>query len=104
MIQPNLAVQADVIDQTIRLAALKVPGVARIARGGPTWRARLEGRALVTRQRDRELDVRIWIVARPGIALGPLAASVQGAVAGAVQQLLGLESGSVTVLIDGVGG
>jgi uncharacterized alkaline shock family protein YloU len=103
MTQPRLAVQANVIEQTIRLAALNVPGVARIARGGSAWRARLQGRALVTRLRDGHLEVRIWIVARPGTPLGSLAASVQAAVVGAVRQLLGLEPGPVTVVIDGVG-
>jgi uncharacterized alkaline shock family protein YloU len=52
---------------------------------------------------DRVL-VRLWIVARPGQAIRPLAAQVRTAVAATVERLLGLELGAVTVLVDGVGG
>jgi uncharacterized alkaline shock family protein YloU len=52
---------------------------------------------------DRVL-VRLWIVARPGQALGPLAGQVRSAVAATVERLLGLDLGAVTVLVDGVGG
>jgi uncharacterized alkaline shock family protein YloU len=49
------------------------------------------------------VEVRLWIVARPGHPLGPLAAQVRAAVAATVERLLGLELEGVTVLIDGVG-
>jgi uncharacterized alkaline shock family protein YloU len=52
---------------------------------------------------DRAL-VRLRIVARPGHALGPLAAQVRTAVAATVERLLGLDLGAVTVIVDGVGG
>ena len=48
--------------------------------------------------------VRVWIVARPGQALGPLAEQVRVAIAATVERLLGLDLGAVTVLVDGVGG
>ena len=48
--------------------------------------------------------MRLWVVARPGHDLRPLAAQVRGAVASAIERLLGLELGEVTVVIDGVGG
>jgi uncharacterized alkaline shock family protein YloU len=43
-------------------------------------------------------------VARPGQALGPLAAGVRTAVAATVERLLGLDLDGVTVIVDGVGG
>jgi uncharacterized alkaline shock family protein YloU len=42
-------------------------------------------------------------VARPGQPLAPLAGQVRTTVAATVERLLGLELGSVTVLVDGVG-
>jgi uncharacterized alkaline shock family protein YloU len=99
---PNLTVGTGVITEMVRLAAFEVPGVARVGRGGPRWRA-LTGRSVRARlDRDR-VEVRLWIVARPGHPLGPLAAQVRAAVAATVERLLGLELGGVTVLIDGVG-
>jgi uncharacterized alkaline shock family protein YloU len=54
--------------------------------------------------RDDHVQVRLCIVARPGQALGPLTMQVRSAVAATVERLLGLDLGSVTVLVDGVGG
>ena len=53
---------------------------------------------------DDQVVVRVWIVARPGQALGPLTDQVRSAVAATVERLLGLDLGDVTVLVDGVGG
>jgi uncharacterized alkaline shock family protein YloU len=88
----------------IRLAAFEVPGVQRIGRGGPAWRAWIAGPSLRIRMREGRVDVRLWIVARPGQALGPLARDVRVAVAAAVERLLGLEVGAIAVVVDGVGG
>jgi hypothetical protein len=46
----------------------------------------------------------VWVVARPGQQLRPLAADVRATVAATIERLLGLELGTVTVLVDGVGG
>ena len=100
---PSLTVGPRVISEMVRLAAFEVPGVAKVGRGGPPWRA-LSGRAVTTRLRDDRVEVRLWIVARPGHALAPLAGEVRSAVAATVERLLGLELGAVTVLVDGVGG
>ncbi len=51
-----------------------------------------------------KVSVRVWIVARPGHALRPLAIQVRQAVGATIERLLGLELGEVTVVIDGVGG
>jgi uncharacterized alkaline shock family protein YloU len=99
---PNLTVGTGVITEMVRLAAFEVPGVARVGRGGPRWRA-LTGRSVRARLHRDRVEVRLWIVARPGHPLGPLAAQVRAAVAATVERLLGLELGGVTVLIDGVG-
>ncbi len=100
---PSLTVGGGVIREMVRLAAFEVPGVAKVGRGGPPWRTLL-GRSVKTRLRDGRVEVRLFIVARPGHPLGPLAAEVRSAVAATVERLLGLELGAVTVLVDGVGG
>lgn len=100
----ELTVGTGVISQLVRLAALEVPGVARVGRGGGAWRQVLGGRAVSVRITDGRVIVRVWVVARPGQALGPLAAQVRSAVGATVERLLGLDLGSITVLVDGVGG
>lgn len=100
---PALSVGREVIVEMTRLAAFEVPGVLRVARGGPAWRAVFRGGAVTVRVRGDLVDVRLWVVARPGADLGAVAGQVRAAVAGAVQRLLGLPLGSVTVVVDGVG-
>lgn len=99
-----LVVDKGVIDETVRSAALEVPGVLRVGRGGPAWRTWIAGRAVRTRVDDGRVTVRIWLVARPGQSLPALSARVRSAVSSAVERLLGLELESITVIIDGVGG
>jgi uncharacterized alkaline shock family protein YloU len=101
---PELTVGRGVISELVRLAAFEVPGVARVGRGGPAWRRLVGGRAVSVRIRDERVLVRLWVVARPGQPLAPLAAQVRATVAATVERLLGLELGAVTVLVDGVGG
>jgi uncharacterized alkaline shock family protein YloU len=101
---PELTVGRGVIAELVRLAAFEVPGVARVGRGGPRWRRLLAGRPVRVRIRDERVVVRLWVVARPGQTLGPLAAEVRTTVAATVERLLGLELGGVTVLVDGIGG
>lgn len=99
-----LTVGRGVIAELVRLAAFEVPGVARVGRGGAGWRRYLGGSAVSVHIRNERVLVRLWIVARPGQALGPLASQVHSAVAATVERLLGLDLGAVTVLVDGVGG
>jgi len=99
---PILTVSQGVITEMVRLAAFEVPGVARVGRGGPPWHA-LRGPAVRARLHRDRVEVRIWIVARPGQPLVALTAQVRSAVAATVERLLGLELGGVTVLVDGVG-
>jgi uncharacterized alkaline shock family protein YloU len=103
MTGPSLAVGPGVIRETVRLAALEVPGVLRVGRGGAAWRELFAGPPVRTRIRDGRVDVTVWVVARPRHELRPLATQVRAAVAGAVERLLGLELGGVTVLVDGIG-
>ena len=98
-----LSVGRGVIVEVARLAALEVPDVLRVARGGPGWRAALAGRAVMVRVRGDAVSVRIRIVARPGADLRVVARAVRSAVATAVERLLGLRVAEVTVLVDGVG-
>ena len=100
---PTLSVGPGVIRATVRLAALEVPGVLRVGRGGPRWRDALGGSPIRVQIRDGRVHVTVWLVARPRQRLVPLAAEVRSAVGGAVVRLLGLELGGVTVLVDGVG-
>ena len=98
-----LSVGPGVIRETVRLAALEVPGVLRVGRGGPRWRDVLGGSPVRVRVKDGRVHVTVWLVARPRQRLVPLTAQVRDAVAGAVERLLGMELGGVTVLVDGVG-
>jgi uncharacterized alkaline shock family protein YloU len=99
----GLTVGPGVIRETVRLAALEVPGVLRVGRGGPRWREMLAGSPVRVRVKDGRVHVTVWLVARPRQRLGPLSIQVRDAVAGAVERLLGMELGGVTVLVDGVG-
>ena len=101
---PELTVGQGVIAELVRLAAFEVPGVARVGHGGPAWRSWLAGPAVSVRVSDDRVLVRLRVVARPGQALGPLAAQVRTAVAATVERLLGLDLAGVTVIVDGVGG
>ena len=67
---PRLAVGPAVIEEMVRLAAMGVPGVCRIGRGGPVWRRWLGGRAVRVRIVDGAVQVRLAIVARPTQPLG----------------------------------
>jgi uncharacterized alkaline shock family protein YloU len=102
--RPELSVGRSVVVETTRLAALEVPDVLRVDRGGPRWRALLAGPPVTVRVRGDEVTVRLRIVARPGADLVETAARVRAAVAAAVERLLGLRVSEVTVLVDGVGG
>lgn len=101
---PNdpLTVSHSVIVEMVRVAALEVPGVLKVSRGGPL--ARLAGSPVRASVGDGRVSVRVWIVARPGHPLGPLAAQVRQVVGATVVRLLGLELDAVTVVVDGVGG
>jgi uncharacterized alkaline shock family protein YloU len=100
---PGLIVGPAVVRETVRLAALEVPGVLRVGRSGGWLRQRLAGAALTTRLSGAEVSVRIAIVARPGQSLRPLASHVRAAIVAALERQLGLLPGEVTVSIDGVG-
>jgi uncharacterized alkaline shock family protein YloU len=100
----GLSVGRGVVAEMIRLAAVEVPGVARVGRGGPAWRRWLGGEAVGVRLTDDGVFVHLFVVARPGQRLVPLAGQVRDAVCGAVERLLGMHLESVTVVVDGVGG
>jgi uncharacterized alkaline shock family protein YloU len=97
-----LTVSHSVIVEMVRVAALEVPGVLKVSRGGPLrW---LAGPPVRARFVAGRVSVRVWILARPGHPLAPLAAQVRQAVGATIERLLGLELGEVTVVVDGVGG
>ena len=98
----RLTVSHGVIVEMVRVAALEVPGVLRVSRGGPlAW---LGGSPVRAMARDGRVSVRVWVIARPGHALAPLVAQVRQAVGATIERLLDLERGDVTVVVDGVGG
>jgi len=104
MTGPALDVSRPVVEEMVRLAALEVPGILRVGRGGSAFAAWLAGPPIKVRVRHGRVDVRVWVIARPAIALQPLGRQVSVAVGAAVERLLGLQLGSLTVVIDGVGG
>lgn len=101
---PILAVGDRVVCEMARLAALEIPGVLRVARTGPVWRNHIGGAPVRVRVRNGEVDLRIWIVARPAQPLAAVAEQVRVAVTAAVVRVLGMRLGSVRVIVDGVGG
>ncbi|TAL11972.1 MAG: hypothetical protein EPO00_02605, partial [Chloroflexota bacterium] len=69
MTGPALSVGRGVIVEMTRLAALEVPGVLRVARSGPTWRSFFLGPSVAVRTHGDRVDIRLWVIARPGAAL-----------------------------------
>jgi len=100
----GLLVRRGVIGEMARVAALEVEGVVRVGRGGGPWRRWLAGVPVGAVIRDGRVAVRLVLVARPGLPLGPLAGRVRHAVAATVERLLGLELADVTVVVDGIAG
>ncbi len=101
---PALTVGRDVVTEMARMAAYEVPGVVRVARRGPGWRAWLAGPAVDVRIRAGRVQVRIHVIVRPAQSLTVVAAGVRSAVGATVERLLGLELGAITVVVDAVGG
>jgi uncharacterized alkaline shock family protein YloU len=101
---PSLTVGRSVIEEMVRLAALEVPGILRVGRGGISVRAWFAGPPVRVAIRDGRVFVRLWVIARPAVALATVSHQVQVAVGAAIERLLGLELGAVTVIVDGVGG
>ena len=99
----DLSVGRSVIVEVVRLAALEVPDVLRVARRGPPWRAALAGPPIVVRVRTEGVVVRLRIIARPGADLAATGRRVRESVGRAVERMLGLHVQEVSVLIDGVG-
>jgi uncharacterized alkaline shock family protein YloU len=97
-----LTVSHSVVVEMVRLAALEVPGVLQVSRGGPL--RRLAGSPVQAHVREGHVSVRVWIVARPGQTLRSLCDQVRQAVAATIQRLLSLELGEIDVVVDGVGG
>jgi uncharacterized alkaline shock family protein YloU len=100
---PGLTVARRVIVEMVGLAAIEVPGVLRVGRGAGAWAAALGRSAVRVRIRDGAVEARVWLIARPGQALVPLTRDVRAAVGSAIERLLDLEVGAVTVVVDGVG-
>lgn len=100
---PELTVARRVVAEMIALAALEVPGVSRIARGGPRILAWLAGPPVRVRIRDGRVETRVHLIARPGQVLPAMTRDVRAAVGAAIERLLGLGVGRVTVVVDGVG-
>ncbi len=104
MNRQSLAVSRPVIRDLIRLAAMEVPGVLRVGWAGGPLRRIFVGRPVVVRVRDGVVEARVVVIARPGQPLAALAEEVRTAVAAAIERVLGLQLGEVTIRIDGVGG
>jgi uncharacterized alkaline shock family protein YloU len=104
MNRQSLAVSRPVIRDLVRLAAMEVPGVLRVGWAGGPLRRIFVGRPVVVRVREGVVEARVVVIARPGQPLAALAEEVRTAVAAAIERVLGLQLGEVTIRIDGVGG
>ena len=100
-----LSVGPGVIRETVRLAALEVPGVLRVGRGGPRWRDAHRRARPIRDPRPRRPGPRHALAGRPPAPAAWCRSPRRSArpSARAVVRLLGLELGGVTVLVDGVG-
>ena len=101
---PELTVNRGVVDEIVRLAALEIPGVARVV----ARRSRLADAPRRTAGRHpllRSAASASGSGSSPGRARrwSTLVDQVRGAVGAAVERLLGLRLESVTVTVDGVG-
>ena len=103
MNRPTLRVGLAVIEDTVRLEALEVPGVCRVGRGGPAWARWIAGPAVRIERGSDSVAVSVTLVARPAQPLVALTRAVRAAVAASVERTLDLEAGPVTVIVDGVG-
>jgi uncharacterized alkaline shock family protein YloU len=101
---PDLAVSRSVVRDVVRLAAAESPGVARVGRR--SWWDRIRRRPAIDAriEKDGRVAVTVHIVARPDVSLPTIAEGVRTAVDTAIGRVLGLTAGSVTVVVDGVGG
>jgi uncharacterized alkaline shock family protein YloU len=100
---PELTVGRGVIVEVARRTALEVPDVVRVARGGSFLQRILSGSPIRVHVKDGVVDIRLWFIARPGADLIATAERVRTTVAAAMERLLGLSLGTVTVYVDGVG-
>jgi uncharacterized alkaline shock family protein YloU len=100
---PGLTVERRVIVEMVRLAAIEVSGVLRVGRAGPLWRRWLFGRSIVVHHVDDAVEVRLRVVARPGQPLVPLTREVRATIGTTIERLLGLRTGAITIVVDGVG-
>jgi uncharacterized alkaline shock family protein YloU len=100
---PALTIGPGVVRETVRLAALEVPGVLRVGRSGGPLRQWIAGSAVNVHLAGPQVSVRIAIVARPGQSLAAIAGHVRAAILAALERQLGLVPGEVTVSVDGVG-
>ena len=100
---PSLRVSRAVIEDTVRLAALEVPGVCRVGRGGARWARWIAGPSVRIERGPDSVAVSVTLVARPAQPLVAVTRSVRAAVSAAIDRTLDLEAGPVTVIVDGVG-
>ncbi len=100
---PELSIGHGVIVDVARRAALEIPDVVRVGHGGAPWRRLLSGSPVRVHVKNGVVDVRVWFIARPGADLIATAERVRATVAAAMERLLGLSLGTVTVYVDGVG-
>jgi uncharacterized alkaline shock family protein YloU len=103
MTGPLLEVSSTVVEETVRLAALEVPGVCRVGRGGPVWARWLAEPAVRIDRHDGSVVVSVAVVARPAQPLVQLTRAVRTSIAAAVERTLELEAGPISVIVDGIG-
>jgi len=95
-----------VLATIIEMTALKEPGVVRLASvGGPLSRFRDRdgaNRGIVLTMTDQEVSADLYLVVEAGSNMVQVATSVQEAVGGAIEHLVGLTVKEINVYIQDV--
>ena len=99
-------VARQVLATIVANAALQIPGVTRIARGGDQW-SRLLGREIPKQGipltvKENTLSADLYLVVTPGSNIVEVGAAVQQEVASAIEEMVGLIVREVNVYIQDV--
>lgn len=94
-----------VLGSIIELAALEVPGVARLAPLSSPWPRVFRSepqRGIATSTRGRVLSVDLYVILEPGVNMPQVGRALQEAIAHAIEDILGMEPGEINIFIQDI--